>query len=81
MGTKRYLFTDHGGPSTTISFRVPEVVRRILEELLPEADGVETITQAMQDAAVKWIMLEELERKKRNEGDGTGRTPSADRPD
>jgi isochorismate hydrolase len=82
MGTKRYLFTDHGGPSVTISFRVPEVAKRILDELLPEAEGVENVTQFMQDAFVKAIMLEELERTKRNENNGSGQIPTQpDRPD
>ena len=69
MAPKRYLFTDHTGPTATISFRVPELAKRILEELIPEAEGVENTTQAMQDAFVKWIMLEELERERRNGSD------------
>lgn len=67
MATRRYSFKDTPGPSVTISFRVPEVAAMILEELLPEAEGVANRTEAMQDAFVKWVMLEELERSKRAE--------------
>ena len=67
MGTEvpRYSFRDVPGPTVTVSFRIPEVAALILEELLPEAEGVTNRTEALQDALVKWIMLEELYRARR----------------
>lgn len=67
MGTRRYLFKDVPGPTVTMSFRVPESAAMILAELIPEAEGIETKSEAMQDAFVKWVMLEELERNRRRE--------------
>jgi hypothetical protein len=63
----RYNFDDVPGPTVTISFRVPETASLILDEILrdPEVD-VEKRTQAMQDAFVKWIMLEEWAKAQRH---------------
>lgn len=68
---QRYSFKDVPGPTTTISFRVPEVASLILDEILadPEVD-VSKRTDAMQDAFVKWVMLEEHARQKRIEVNG-----------
>lgn len=70
MGTRRYLFKDIPGPTITLSFRVPETAAMILAELIPAAEGIENKSEAMQDAFVKWVMLEELEQAKRREVEG-----------
>lgn len=64
---RRYLFKDFPGPTVTLSFRVPETASMLLTEAVAEAEGIDNRTEALQDAMVKWIMLEELARTKRQE--------------
>jgi hypothetical protein len=58
----RYSFRDFPGPTVTISFRVPETASILLTEAVRLAEDVENRTEALQDALVKWLMLEELAR-------------------
>jgi hypothetical protein len=51
------------GPLVTISFRVPETVKEAFESriaaLVEAGDpGIESLTDAMQDAAVAWLLME-----------------------
>lgn len=68
MGSeRRYTFRDFPGPTVTLSFRVPETASLLLTEAVKEAEGIANRTEALQDAMVKWIMLEELYRAQREE--------------
>jgi hypothetical protein len=53
-----------GGPMVTMSFRAPQAIRTLLEERVAELaadeteDGVENLTDALQDAVAKWCIME-----------------------
>lgn len=52
------------GPMSTMAFRVPTSVRKMFEERvdkLKAADdpGIQNNTDALQDAMVKWVLIEE----------------------
>jgi hypothetical protein len=64
---QRYSFKEVGGPSETISFRVPKVAHDMLMARIEAAPDLTNKTEAMQDALVVWIMLEELREAKREE--------------
>lgn len=60
MGTgRRYTCKGIAGPTTTISFRVPQTVKDLFDQCILEAPDLANQTEAGQDAIVKWIMLEE----------------------
>lgn len=62
MVARRYSCKGIPGPSATISFRVPQAVKELFDQCVELAPDLNSQTEAGQDAVVKWIMLEELER-------------------
>jgi hypothetical protein len=79
MGTeprKRYTFKDVPGATVTISFRIPESASLLLTERVARSDDLATRTEALQDALVTWLMVEEWKesengRASRAPGNGT----------
>jgi hypothetical protein len=56
---RRYTCKGIEGPTSVISFRVPQRVRELFDQCVLEAPDLASQTEAGQDAIVKWIMLEE----------------------
>lgn len=59
MAERRYTFKDVPGSTVTISFRVPEAASLLLTERVARLEDVSNRTEALQDALVKWLMVEE----------------------
>jgi Arc/MetJ-type ribon-helix-helix transcriptional regulator len=65
MGTesrKRYTFRDVPGPSVPLSFRVAESASMLLKDRVAKlivAGEIKNQSEALQDALVTWLMIEE----------------------
>lgn len=62
--TRRYSFKGFPEPALVpLSFRVPESVALLLQDRIERSPDIENKTAALQDALVKWLMIEDhLER-------------------
>ena len=56
---RRYTFKDVPGATVTISFRIPEVASLLLTDRVARSEDLATRTEALQDALVTWLMVEE----------------------
>lgn len=70
MERKRYAFKDVPGATVTVSFRIPESASMLLAdrvEKLKAAGELENRTEALQDALVTWLMVEEWKESQQND--------------
>jgi len=63
MGTeaqrRRYSFKDVPGPTVPLSFRVAASAALLLDDRIARLPDINNRTEALQDALVTWLMIEE----------------------
>lgn len=68
--SKRYTFKGFPeGAAVTLSFRVPESVSLLLTDRVARSDDLANRSEALQDAIVKWLMMEEYAEQKATVGE------------
>jgi hypothetical protein len=68
MARNRYTFKNLAETaSVPLSFRVTESVNALLIDRIDRLDDIANKTEALQDALVTWLMVEEYEERKSGE--------------